>query len=72
MKKKTQAKLRAQLARDLAAALANPEIPVFLYDGISSAITEFQSRCVDYNALLYSPETIEKALTMFAEKGGAR
>jgi hypothetical protein len=64
--------LRKQLARDIAAALANPEMPVKLYNDISDAITDFQSTCIDYNALLYSEETIGKALEMYAEKGGTR
>jgi hypothetical protein len=71
-KKPTRAELRRQLARDLAAALANPEIPAKLYNEITDAILDFQSRCIDYNDLLYSEETIGKALEMFAEKGGAR
>ncbi|HEX8843087.1 MAG TPA: hypothetical protein VF791_00375 [Pyrinomonadaceae bacterium] len=70
--KKSRAELRAQLARDLAAALANPEIPVVLYNKISAAVTDFQSTCIDYNAMLYSAETIGKALEMFAEQGGTR
>lgn len=71
-KQKSRAELRKQLARNLAAALSNPEIPVKLYNDISDAITDFQSGCINYNDLLYSAETIGKALEMFAEKGGAR
>jgi hypothetical protein len=69
---KPREELRRQLARDLAAALSNPEIPVRLYNDISAAITDFQSTCIDYDAMLYSAETIGKALEMFAEKGGTR
>jgi len=68
----TKAEQREKLARDLAAVLANPEIPACLYNGISEAIAEFESECINYDALLYSAETIGKALEMYAEKGGAR
>jgi hypothetical protein len=70
--KPTRADLRKQLARDIASALANPEMPAHLYNGISDAITDFQSSCIDYNDMLYSEEVISKALEMYAEKGGAR
>jgi hypothetical protein len=69
---KSREELRQQLARDLAAALANPEIPVCLYNDISEAITDFQSTCINYDRMLYSAEVIGKALDMFAEKGGTR
>jgi hypothetical protein len=70
--KKSRAELRRQLARDLAAALANPEMPVKLYNDISDAITDFQSTCISYDVMLYSAEVIGKALEMYAEKGGTR
>jgi hypothetical protein len=71
-KQKSRAELRKQLARDLAAALSNPEIPVMLYNEITDAITDFQSECINYSDLLYSAETIGKALEMYAEKGCTR
>lgn len=70
--KPTRTELRRQLGRDLASALANPEMPAHLYNGISDAITDFQSTCIDYNDMLYSEEVIAKALEMYAEKGGTR
>jgi hypothetical protein len=74
-RKPTRAGLRKQLARNIAAILANPETPVRLYNEISDCVMEFES--VDHSPL-ESADNIERALDTYARfeasrtKGGRR
>lgn len=71
-KQKSREELRAQLARDLACIMANPETPAALYDAIADELTEMSS-AIDYD----TPEMIERSLTAYIakeekRKGGSR
>ena len=72
-KQKTRKELRAQLARDMAAVLANPETPNIIYNGLGSAINDL------FNGLRHPKvDESEQYLAMLLdeaaneEKGGAR
>jgi hypothetical protein len=72
---KTKAQHRAQLARDIASILANPETPATLYNAIGEEVCEWST---DYcNAASKTPAYIKTCLTHYQQKeaertGGAR
>lgn len=72
---KTPAELRAQLARDLASIMANPETPTTLYNDIADALTTMSEDIGD--EYWHSPEVITQSLNAHLakeerRKGGKR
>ena len=75
-KQKTKAEHRAQLARDIASILANPETPAMLYNELGGCVTELANH-VSFNtsvmieAILTAYETREQ-IRKAERTGGAR
>jgi hypothetical protein len=66
----TKEELRAQLARDIASILANPETPATLYNAIGEEVCEWST---DYcNAVSETPDYIEAYLTHYQQKEAER
>jgi hypothetical protein len=57
---KTRQQLRAELARNIAAIMANPETPAILYNDLADSITEMSSDLKD--DFWHSPEQIERSI----------
>jgi hypothetical protein len=70
--KPTKANLRAKLARDLAAVLANPATPVTLYNAIADCLCDFETRR-DFHTAAHIETTIATYYASEIErKGGQR
>lgn len=69
---KTRAQLRKELARDLAAILANPETPLPLYNAIADEVCDLSEK-IDF----HTPEMLERSVDAYyaaeaKRKGGAQ